>query len=235
MAAGIEWEQSDSSARELRASHFHILITFLIIVCAISFRRVVRWSSCRWKRHVVLGRCRSRCSAAILCLQLRNAVFKITNIVDGGLDCWHSEITIGRRMLTCRIANLCISPVQAGIMLFRTPNSSFIFDLRRRSIKLCAVLRAIFRPATLVADGCFFLFEVAGPALAVGPLATSPSMSRSCSCCPRGFICIIFRERVGGGGKVKTSFALFCAAEERRRAALCKLVGDTAADLGEAG
>ena len=125
------------------------------------------------------------------------------------------------RVLTCRIANLCISPVQAGIMLFSTPNSSFILDLLRRSIRLCAVLRAIFRPATLVADGCFFLFEVLAPALAVGPLAASPSKSRDCSCCPRGFICIIFRERVGGGGKVKTSLALACAAEERRREAPC--------------
>jgi len=99
-------------------------------------------------------------------------------------------------------------------MLFSTPNSSFIFDLRRRSIKLCAVLRAILRPAILVADGCFFLFEVLAPDLTVGPLATSSSKSRGCS---RGFICMIFRERVGGGGKVKTSFVLVCAAEERRR------------------
>src|SRR5271156_4676988 len=106
-------------------------------------------------------------------------------------------------------------------MLFSTTNSSFIFDLLRRSIKLCAVLRAILRPATLVADGCFFLFAGAGPALAVGPLTTSPSKSTGCS--PRGFICIILRERVGGGGKVKTSFALVCATEERRREAPCIL------------
>lgn len=42
-------------------------------------------------------------------------------------------------------------------MSFNVPNSSFIFDRRRRSIRLCAVLRAILRPAALVALGCFFL------------------------------------------------------------------------------
>lgn len=64
-------------------------------------------------------------------------------------------------LLTCKMASLCISPVQAGIMSFKTANSSFILDLRRRSMRLCAVFLAIFRPAALEADGCFFF---AGPA-----------------------------------------------------------------------
>lgn len=64
---------------------------------------------------------------------------------------------IVRLVLTWRMASLCISPVHAGIRPFRTANSSFIFDRRRRSIKLWAVFRAIFRPAALVAEGCFFL------------------------------------------------------------------------------
>ena len=54
-------------------------------------------------------------------------------------------------------------------MSFKTANSSFILDLRRRSIRLCAVFLAIFRPAALEADGCFFF---AGPAsLAAGAAA----------------------------------------------------------------
>lgn len=221
--------------RSFRASHFHILITLIIHVRAIIFGRVIRLSSCWGLRHVVFCRRRGRCSTAVLCFQLRNAVLQIFDIVDGGLIDEFFHLNKESERLTCRIANLCISPVQAGIILFNTPNSSFIFDLRRRSIKLCAVLRAIFRPATLVAEGCFFLFDVPAAPLAAGPLATSPSASGSCSCCPRGFICIIFRERVGGGGKVKTSFALFCAAEDRRREALCTCVGETAGDLGEVG
>ena len=51
--------------------------------------------------------------------------------------------------------------VQAGIMAFKVPNSSFIFDPRLLSITLWAVFLAIFLPATLVELGCFF------PAVAV--------------------------------------------------------------------
>lgn len=40
-------------------------------------------------------------------------------------------------------------------MPFKVANSSFIFDLRLRSITLCAVFLAIFLPATLVELGCF--------------------------------------------------------------------------------
>jgi len=75
--------------------------------------------------------------------------------------------------------------VQAGIMLFKTPNSSFIFDLRRRSIKLYTIFRAIFRPAALVVEGCFLRCVTA-----------TPLPKPACSACPRGFICIIFLERV---------------------------------------
>lgn len=54
-------------------------------------------------------------------------------------------------------------------MPFKTVNSSFILDLRRLSIRLCAVFLAIFRPAALVADGCFFFDGAAS--LAVGAAA----------------------------------------------------------------
>ena len=55
--------------------------------------------------------------------------------------------------------SLCMSwPAQAGIMSLSTPNSSFILERRRRSIKLCAVLRAIFLPAAVVGPvGCLRL------------------------------------------------------------------------------
>jgi hypothetical protein len=62
---------------------------------------------------------------------------------------------------TWRMANLCISPVHAGIIPFSTANSSFILDRLLRSIKLWAVFLAIFRPAALVAEGCFF-FDAGG-------------------------------------------------------------------------
>jgi hypothetical protein len=129
-----------------------------------------------------------------------------------------------------RIANLCISPVQAGIMLFKTPNSSFILDLLRRSIKLCAVLRAIFRPATLVEDGCF-LFVGVDALFPPNVFVLSLKGSTACSGCPRGFIWIIFRDLVGGGGKAKASFVGACAAEERRRILTVSLAG-TAGDVG---
>jgi len=130
--------------------------------------------------------------------------------------------------LTCRIASLCISPEQAGIMLFRRANSSFILDLRRRSIRLCAVFLAIFLPATLVLDGCFLLLpvEVAGapsvaaPAvLAVGAFvieALPTALAEPVSSWGRGFICMILRERVGGGGRANWSLG-GCAADDRRR------------------
>lgn len=109
------------------------------------------------------------------------------------------------------MASLCISwSVQAGIMAFKVPNSSFIFDLRLLSITLWAVFLAIFLPATLVELGCFFpavavtledagglLFELFEPCW-VGVLA-------DCSeGCGFGFIWMMVRDLVGGGGKEKT-------------------------------
>jgi hypothetical protein len=136
-------------------------------------------------------------------------------------------------LLTCRIANLCISPVHAGIISFKTPNSSFIFDLRLRSIKLCAVFRAILRPATLVEDGCFFFgAELAGfPADA---FEASLKGSGASSGCPRGLIWIIFLDLVGGGGRAKVSLVGTCAADERRRILTTSLAG-IAGDFGEVG
>lgn len=124
--------------------------------------------------------------------------------------------------LTCRIASLCISPVHAGIRSLRTANSSFILDLLRRSIKLWAVFLAIFLPAALVAEGCFLLV----PAVAVvelvavvvvfleADLAFEAVVSELGS--SRGFIWMIFRERVGGGGSANWSLGGL-AADDRRR------------------
>ncbi len=109
---------------------------------------------------------------------------------------------------------MCISPVHAGIKLFNTANSSFIFDLRRRSIRLCAVLRAIFLPAALVALGCFFL-PAAADAVSVVVFLT-PELLGGAGASWRGFIWIIFLDRVGGGGKAKESFWAW-AVELRRR------------------
>lgn len=46
--------------------------------------------------------------------------------------------------------------LQAGIIFFSTPNSSFIFDRRRLSMTLWAVFLAILLPAWPVELGCFF-------------------------------------------------------------------------------
>lgn len=107
-------------------------------------------------------------------------------------------------MPACRIASLCIStPLHAGIISLSTPNSSFILDRLRLSMIECAVLRAIFLPAADVADGCFFLpwelvAGLVGAELEVGVVGVGGSS--------RGFICMIFLARVGGGGR--SSFAL---------------------------
>jgi hypothetical protein len=91
-------------------------------------------------------------------------------------------------------------------MLFRSANSSFIFDLRRRSIRLCAVFLAIFLPAALELEGCFFLFPVGAgapvtlPAVAVEEVAFL-AVLELVSSWGRGFIWMILRERVGGGGR----------------------------------
>jgi hypothetical protein len=133
--------------------------------------------------------------------------------------------------LTCKIANLCISPVQAGIISFKTPNSSFILDLRRRSIRLWAVFLAIFRPAALVEEGCFFFGVVAAGLPPV--LAFWADVSIVSLVSPRGFICIIFRERVGGGGNANEPFAAAWIVE-RRRSLTASLAG-IAGEVGDVG
>jgi hypothetical protein len=144
----------------------------------------------------------------------------------------HGISVPGSTRLTCKMANLCISPVQAGIISFRTPNSSFILDLLRRSIKLWAVFLAILRPATLVDEGCFFLEGGAFPEAFLGPSANVSTPSSGCSL---GFIWMILRERVGGGGKAKESLlGGFWAREERRRILTTSLAGRTG-DWGETG
>ena len=78
-------------------------------------------------------------------------------------------------------------------------------------MRLCAVLRAILRPAALVADGCFFLD--AGDAVpAEDPVAVAVVLDAvfdedveaawsTASSAARGFIWMILRDRVGGGGR----------------------------------
>ena len=102
---------------------------------------------------------------------------------------------------TCKMASLCIScPAHAGIISFSTPNSSFILDRRLRSIKLCAVLRAIFRPAAVVFPGCL-RFPPAAPAAGAGLAGEAGDTAvLGWSCDSFGFIWMILRERVGGGG-----------------------------------
>lgn len=99
--------------------------------------------------------------------------------------------------------------MQAGIIAFKVPNSSFIFDLRLLSITLWAVFLAIFLPATLVELGCFFpavaealedaevfLFETFAP-------CCIEVLTESSEDCGFGFIWMIVRDLVGGGGKEK--------------------------------
>lgn len=127
------------------------------------------------------------------------------------------------------MANLCIStPSQAGIISFSTPNSSFILDRRRRSIILCAVLRAILRPAAEVADGglrCRGLgvAVVMVVVLLVGANAETEGAGGASVDC--GFICIIFRARLGGGG---SSSGFFVVPDNVRF--LCRL-GEIGGDL----
>lgn len=136
-------------------------------------------------------------------------------------QCWPVSVIVRKILpvllgseITCRIASLCISwSLHAGIISFRTPNSSFILDLRLRSIKLCAVLRAIFLPATLVELGCFLVPAAVGracePGVAFlpepfGVVCGVASFISSWLCCALGFIWIIFRDLVGGGGNEKS-------------------------------
>jgi hypothetical protein len=67
--------------------------------------------------------------------------------------------------------------------------------------------------------------EFCGPSLRIS-ISSSP--------CPLGFICIIFRDLVGGGGKVNASFPGTCAMEDRRRSLTTSLAG-IAGDFGDVG
>lgn len=139
------------------------------------------------------------------------------------------------------MANLCISPVQAGTIALSTENSSLIFDLRLLSIKLCAVLRATFLPAALVADGCFRFvatvmcsvvvvvgFSEESPPASVMTVAAGAGPQASSS---RGFICMILRDRTGGGGRAKLSSAAGRWAAEARRRDLTVLHASSGADM----
>lgn len=75
---------------------------------------------------------------------------------------------------------------------------------------LCAVFRAILRPAAEVADGCLLRFEFEDVDVVelcfeepgeVWVLVCSCPVTVDCF----GFICIIFRARVGGGGKAPSA------------------------------
>lgn len=117
-------------------------------------------------------------------------------------------------------------------MSFSTPNSSFIFDRRRRSIRLCAVLRAIFRPCALVPPLLPRPFLPAAAPLLEGSSAAAAAAASGCACwLPFGFIWIIFLERVGGGGSANASSFLVardcdCDAEDCLRWTLTGDVGD---------
>ena len=122
--------------------------------------------------------------------------------------------------------------MQAGIIPFSTANSSFILDLRLRSMRLWAVFLAIFLPAALVDDGCFFFEEpdagAAGceaeeeAAAAATDLADPPLLELedvavlSVFSAERGFTWMILRDLVGGGGKENCVLGGW-AAEDRLR------------------
>ena len=127
------------------------------------------------------------------------------------------------------MASLCISwSVQAGIIAFKVPNSSFIFDLRLLSITLWAVFLAILLPATLVELGCFF------PAVA-GALEDNEGflceplepccvwvLAESSEDCGFGFIWMMVRDLVGGGGKEKVGLDIDCDIFGRAEAPLLR-------------
>lgn len=87
-------------------------------------------------------------------------------------------------------------------MSLSTPNSSFIFERRRRSIRLCAVLRAILRPAVVPLPFVLRAPAVAGFAAAVDVEGSAASVFLEDGA--RGFIWMILRERVGGGGRAES-------------------------------
>ena len=100
-------------------------------------------------------------------------------------------------------------------MSFSTLNSSFIFDLRLRSMTEWAVFLAIFLPAMLVVLGCLLLVEVDAAGDPLVPLLFVPFVIIGVRvlldpslCCALGFIWMIFRDRVGGGGNEKSELVI---------------------------
>ena len=153
--------------------------------------------------------------------EVGDALFEVAEVVDA---CLFSMVVTSMRnacclwegCLTCSMASLCISSsLQAGIISLSTPNSSFIFDLRLRSIRLCAVFLAIFLPAMLVELGCFFLVTEADVVDDAGAGRLFDSFAvcfvecvEDCVVCWPGFICMIFLDLVGGGGNEKSEPAV---------------------------
>lgn len=120
--------------------HFFVIVVIPLVAVVIVVVVFVYVSCSRGKR-------RWRPRLGILRLQVRNALLKIAQILYTSLFIEEKQIAVStcsnhanhtiEAHLTDRIASLCIScPLQAGIISFRTPNSSFIFDRLRRSIKL---------------------------------------------------------------------------------------------------
>ena len=107
-------------------------------------------------------------------------------------------------------------PEHAGIMSLSTANSSFILLRRLRSINECAVFRAIFLPAAVLEPlACFRFWPAAWGLLAcdlllgweadvevleLAWLVFGAIVAETAEA--RGFISMILRERVGGGGRV---------------------------------
>ena len=96
-----------------------------------------------------------------------------------------------------------------------TPNSSFILLRLLRSMRLCAVFLAIFLPAALVADGGLRLLAAAvfAGCSSVDAVAEAAAAAGAVE----GFIWMILRVRVGGGGRSNGSapFAAESAVEVR--------------------
>lgn len=171
---------------------------------------------------VVKTRRRGLNHGGICCFEVGDTLFQIAEVLNASLIPKYQKS--GQKTFslenvrTDKMASLCISwSWQAGIMSFKTANSSFIFDLRLRSMTLCAVFRAIFFPAALVELGCFlpdvpFVTEAAtAPFLLLVRLGAVACGANTCGCsfcCDAGSIWIILRERVGGGGSSKVDFAV---------------------------
>lgn len=98
-------------------------------------------------------------------------------------------------------------------MSLRVENSSFILDLRRRSIKLWAVFRAVLR----LGPG-FFLPVLDEEVIPFFSFSLSLALSLSLGW---GFIWMILRVRVGGGGSSRSSRHLLVLV----RTGLCLVVG----------